>query len=1445
MKKKTKKHGWMRLCLALLICSLAPPAVAQTAPAVGKAYRFVNVSTGLVMSNGDNGNNDTKITLVAEDESSKGQVWSLMDVKAAENVFVLYNSHYGKAMDMALQAADKGVLLQWDMSASNANQQFKIKAVEGLEDTYQLLYAADGSMAATATSVNGVKMETDLTSTASYFKLKEAGEADPLTAPVVGFNYVITHKASGKVLSNRGSGDNNAWIYVDDYIEDETAQIWQMETVSTPAGYFILYNKVYRKAIDVALSGSRHPLQWSLKNSYDANQCANIIPVSGQEGVYQIKYTRSGVSYYLAAAANGNTSVTTSADDENTWFTFRCVPTPPDPPKNDWENEEVFAINKEPGHATYMPYASLARMRADQDHYNRPWEDAKNAEMLTLNGLWKLNYVDNPGKRPKEEEFWGDNADVTAWDTITVPSCLEMKGYGVPLYINVNYPFDDNPPYIKMKNGLTNSVGSYRRTFSLPEGWDSKRVFLHFDGIYSGAYVWVNGQYIGYTQGSCNDAEFDVSEALRTGENNISVQVFRWTDGSYLEGQDMFHMSGIYRDVYLFATPKTYVRDHYITSDLDASSSYTSGSMQVELTVNNREEKAAEKTVEVSLIAPDGTKVGETKSALFAFDDGEDEKTTTVTFDGLSGLLPWTSETPNLYTVEVVQKDGGKEEMAFSTKYGFRHVEIDGPIVKVNGKRVYFKGANTQDTHPVHGRSIDVPTMLKDVTMMKQANMNIIRTSHYPRQAKMYAMFDYYGMYCMDEADVECHMNWNDNGERSGISNEESWKPQYVDRTVRMVLRDRNHPSVAFWSLGNESGGGTNFNATYNATRELDPRPIHYEGATRGGTKPTDIRSYMYQGVDQVESGVRGSTPYFLCEYAHAMGNAVGNLQEYWDVIEGSNSGMGGCIWDWVEQSVYDAQDIKDGTLTTNGIPRYKTGPDFGGPHQGNFVNNGLVSADRAWSAELTEVKRVYQNVRFGNMAGKKCTVRNAFAFINLDQFGLRYTVVENGVPGETGTMDLPSTNPGAMQTITIPYTTELKANTETLLNLEVYLKEATPWAEAGYVIATDQKTLRAYARKLGNVETAANNPLVFDDESNVWTRTYKNSNMEVTFTTEGKLSVWKVNGTSLIKQTPELYDYRWIENDSPYGSEIPYEKSNGITSRTADFAISDDGHTGTVTVNATGTKCNYKLVYTIYDNGTIDLKADFTPVYDALRRIGLSMEFPADFENVSYYARGPWSNYVDRRTGSYLGRYTTTVTDMFEAHPKPQTMGNRTDLRELTLTNGEGQGLYIETQGDVAFSTLHYDDKVMHDNLHGWDMSPGNVYAHFDYYQNGLGNASCGGDRASTLDKYKCPTSGTYTYTLRFTPVGLVSDGIDLPKTGLSACSVRYEKASDAVVCEGEMKADTEIAVYNLGGVKLAGVKLSAPRQSVSLSMGGQPHGSYLVTLKSAEGHRTHKFVK
>ena len=343
-------------------------------------------------------------------------------------------------------------------------------------------------------------------------------------------------------------------------------------------------------------------------------------------------------------------------------------------------------------------------------------------------------------------------------------------------------------------------------------------------------------------------------------------------------------------------------------------------------------------------------------------------------------MLLWTAETPNLYTVVVAQKDAaGNEENVFSTTYGFRHIEIKNGLVYINGERILFKGANLQDTHPVTGRTVDIETMLKDVMMMKQSNMNTVRTSHYPRQAKMYAMFDYYGLYCMDEADLECHKNWEDHKGTNGITDKESWRPQYIDRTVRMVLRDRNFPSIIFWSLGNESNGGANFTHTFNAVRALDDRIIHYEGATRAGTFPTELFSVMYPNITECQNDANNNNrqqPYFMCEYAHAMGNAVGNLKEYWDIIENSRYGIGGCIWDWVDQSILDAEDIKNGTTIVTevkgtaaahpaGLNKYRTGYDYPGPHQGNFVNNGLIAADRAWSPELTEVKKVYQYIKF------------------------------------------------------------------------------------------------------------------------------------------------------------------------------------------------------------------------------------------------------------------------------------------------------------------------------------------------------------------------------------------------------------------------------------------------------------------------------------------------
>ena len=527
------------------------------------------------------------------------------------------------------------------------------------------------------------------------------------------------------------------------------------------------------------------------------------------------------------------------------------------------EDETKFADRKEKAHATFVPYSSTASMQQD-DYYKFPWLTPKRANYLLLNGKWKFHYTaDWKQGKPEKDDFWADNADVSSWKELQVPLNWEMAGYDVPVYNNVGYPFENKPPFITAfkDNFDKNPVGSYRRNFNLPEGWETgRRVFLHFDGACSAIVVWVNGKYAGYSQGANTDADFDVTNLVRKGDNNVSVRVYRWSDGSYLEGQDMWHLGGIHRDVYLVATPKTFVADHYITSALN--SDYTSGNLNVDLTIDNAAKEKSEKTLEIELLDPQGESVAK-QSAQVAMTAKDAQKNCRLTIDNLTGLKAWTSEQPNLYTVIVRQKAGNKEEMVFSTKYGFREVTIKDKLVYINGKRVFFKGVNTQDIHPLYGHAIDVETMLRDVILMKQANVNTVRTSHYPRQAKMYAMFDYYGLYCMDEADVECHNN-------QSLSNNPTWRAAYVDRTERMVLRDRNHPSVVLWSLGNESGGGDNFQATYDKVKELLPGRdawVHYEGYNHGA-KYSDFGSDMYPRIEVVKKQMDGlhNKPYFICD---------------------------------------------------------------------------------------------------------------------------------------------------------------------------------------------------------------------------------------------------------------------------------------------------------------------------------------------------------------------------------------------------------------------------------------------------------------------------------------------------------------------------------------------------------------------------------------------------
>ena len=1386
-------------------------------------YRIENVANGKFLSNGDNVNNDARIIFANDNAASAGQEWAMYPTEV-DGVFSFVNPTSGKALDMA---PGVGYPVQWNYEPANPNQRFKIVAPG---DGYNRMANSSNPYEYLALSSDGYPMMlTEYPAENILYFFHNTGKQFSLANVYAGKSYVISNVATKNVLTVSADAALAALIDVKPYVDGDNSQTWR---VSNGKSGFILTSNSCNMSMDMFLNGDRTPLVYTTETS---NENQNVILEEAGEGYFYLTGLYKGTKYYIKVSGD-KLIASTGKDGDYSKFFFTMAA---GPKGNYWEDQYMYEENKEAVHATYIPYTSTDAMKSDVN-YEKAWLTPEKADYLSLNGIWKFNLVPEPSVRPGEEDFWGDGADVTAWDNIDVPSCWEMKGYDLPLYVNVEYAFLNNPPYIKNKvDGVgDNPVGSYRRTFDLPAGWDAKTVFLHFDGLYSAAFVWVNGQYVGYTQGGNNDHEFDVSAYVRTGENNICVQVFRWSDASYLEGQDMFHMSGLHRDVYLYATPKTFVRDHYITSTLN--SNYDGGSMNVALEVDNRTGVAASKAVEVELVAPDGTTVA-TKNANVEFAEGTSVANCNVLFDGLTSLLPWTAETPNLYTVIVRQKDAtGNEEMVFSTKYGFRHIEIKNGVVLINGQRVYFKGVNTQDSHPLYGRTMDIATMIKDVELMKQANVNLVRTSHYPRAAKMYAMFDYYGLYCMDEADVECHKSWSDKKDNS-ISSDASWQGQYVDRTVRMVIRDRNHPSIVFWSLGNESGIGVNFDVTYAATKALDSRPVHYEGYSNvNSAKNTDLDSKMYPDLAYTRNHCNnsiGGEPFFMCEYAHAMGNAVGNLQDYWDIIEGSNYGVGGCIWDWVDQSIYNPKAIKSGNLVKNGFPYYTSGYDYPGPHQGNFCNNGVITANRAWTAKLTEVKKVYQYVKFTYTSStKRLSIKNKYNFLNLNMFDLRYSILCDGKVVETSTVEMPSTAPGATASVTLDIATSFESGKEYLLNVELLKKDAEIWCEAGYPMATEQFVLQART-SLAAVQQAGD--VLTVSKSNGVSVT--NGNISFKLDAQGFVKEWIANGVQVLEpgRFPIYSNIRWIENESPYGNHNFGDATTSINSATVSSALSGDGLTCNIKVDVTHNKCPYVITYTVYANGVVDMNVVYTPQTNALRRVGLDMIFPAGYENVEYYAKGPWENYVDRHTGSFLGRYTTTVDDMFEMYAHPQSHGNRLDLRDLALVNPEnGNTIKIETDGQVSFSLSHYDQKqYLTPVLHPWELEKSDVvYATFDYMQRGLGNGSCG---PGTEYQYYCPYNQV-SHTLRVSTVNGSDTGVD--NVGSAASVVEYDLASQSLRCAG-LPEGAEISVVNFGGAQVN--KAIAVGGEAVVSLAGQPQGSYLAIIKNAGAVRTHKFLK
>ena len=1233
----------------------------------------------------------------------------------------------------------------------------------------------------------------------SYATYKSVSIVPPFTVPAYGSTYFICPADYPTRCFTVTTSNNDEQITVTTKSDSNNGQKWITKKGNYSTTYpWHIVNIMSSKALDMAGNNTKvMPLQWTSENDDkkgNANQEWMFDEVDATNHTYKIYVYTQNKTYYLTYdGTNGGKLGRTTDSSSATAFGFIKTDATSGGGGTSsngsfdvsWiSNQSKVSDHKEDAHATFIPYASVEQMKADAKHYAEPWQqpDETKAEYINLNGTWKFKYVAGTSSGPGSSEFQDKDYNDSNWDDIRVPLSWEMANYGKPVYTNVGYPFSNNPPNANVgmsQYGVTdnNATGFYRRTITIPETWKDKRVFVHFDGVYSAAVVWVNGKYVGYSQDSNTDAEFDITDFVTTGDNQLSVRVYRWCDGSYLEGQDMWHLSGIHRDVYLVATPKVFVSDHYITSSLNSDAK--SGSMSVKLTVDNRNNTSATKTLQVTLLDRDGKQIA-TGTQTYS---GTSTTEKTVTLSGLSNLHPWSAEDPYLYTVVVSQKnENGVEEMAFSTKYGFRNITKNGNLIYINGKRVYFKGVNTQDTHPEYGRAIDMETMLKDIKMMKQANVNTIRTSHYPRQPKMYAMMDAFGMYCVNEANVECHG-------KQGLASNSSWQTAITDREVRMVKRDRNHPSVLFWSLGNECGDATNFSSAKTEMKKYDnSRPIFYCNEDKN-VSYSDLHSNMYPTVDGTSSKSSGANgkPYFICEYAHAMGQAVGNLKEYWDVIEKSTGIIGGCIWDWVDQSIYDPARLVNGQKKSeNGFNYWVSGYDYnstsgvGMGFQGNFLNNGIVTPDRTWTGKLSEVKKVYQYVKFSdfNTSAKSVKIENKYAFmpISSDNFEIGYRVMKDGYLVENGKLEsFNSIAAGSSATVNLPIKTSVEGSAEYLVNVELRVEKPTKenvadwtsWAEEGYSIADAQFSLSKQDTSNGTAKgtdatmgfpvlpsyTSAGGSLKV--EGNTITGTDNNGKEYSISFSNGKMMSWTYDGKKLIAAGPDFNSYRDVDNDRWISSSFSNSSSLSVTS-----ALRKSGNNATMSVEGSATGCSYTTDYTFYPDGTVDMKVTFSPS-QSLARIGLGMQFAAGFENVEFYARGPRSNYSDRKTGSYLGRFTTTVDDMVDEMIHPQTFGDHEDLRELILTNKTvGVQLGVKVGGRASFSLSHYDETqwckgtntMWQTKLHWYDLTrDSQVYAHFDYMQRGLGNNSCGGDQ--TLSDYVCPSSDSCTYTLRFKP--------------------------------------------------------------------------------------------
>lgn len=1018
--------------------------------------------------------------------------------------------------------------------------------------------------------------------------------------------------------------------------------------------------------------------------------------------------------------------------------------------RNDWENPEVFQINREPARASFLPYAD--EVSAISDNYtNSPW-------YFSLDGKWKFSWSPTPDQRPKD--FYKEDFSTLHWKELQVPSNWELNGYGIPIYTNITYPFEKNPPFI---NHSDNPVGSYKKDFVLPENWKKRHVYLHFEAGTSAMYIWVNGEKVGYTENTKSPAEFNISKYLKPGKNSLAVEVYRWSDGSYLEDQDFWRLSGIDRSVYLYSTNNIRIADFFAKPDLD--SNYKNGSLNVDVSLKNLTAASINnQKLEAKLVDAAGKNIF-TKELKANF---EANKTQTVNFSqNVSSPKLWSSEAPNLYTLLLTLKnEKGAIIETVSTQIGFRKVELKAGQLLVNGIRLMVHGVNIHEHNPVTGHFQDEATMMKDIKMMKQLNINSVRCSHYPNNILWVKLCNKYGLFLVDEANIESHgmgvegqpLIWMNPKTNPGFLPE--WREAHLDRIYSLVERDKNAPSVILWSLGNESANGPVFHEAYKWIKKRDnTRLVQFEQAKEN--ENTDIICPMYPTIAHMkEYAARKEVnrPYIMCEYSHAMGNSNGNFQEYWDIIRSSKNMQGGFIWDWVDQGF----EMKDEA----GRKYWAYGGDMGSQNytnDDNFCHNGLVWPDRTPHPGAFEVKKVYQDILFEAVDIKNgiIEITNDFGFTNLNQYNFKYQILENGKIIKEGTMNV-ALNPKSKKQFKIDLPKlQSKESVEYLLNVFAYTKTGSEMLPQNFEIAREQFVIESDKYFAKAEET---NPSKIQDEKEAFVLSSDNVTVKISKTT-GLISYYSLKGEEYFKQYPEPNFWR-APTDNDIGNKMQiksnvWRTAGKNTSLENIQLVEENGKKYVVAkLKLNDVFSDYTIKYSLTSDGALEIVPSFKKgnnMLPEMPRFGMIFSLKNDLENLDYYGRGPLENYSDRNTAAFKGIYQSKVADQYVPYTRPQENGYKTDIRWFTLSSNTGKGLEIKGLQPLGISTLNnypddFDGGISKKNIHSSDIIPREeVVVCVDLTQRGLG-----GDNSWGLpphEQYQL-TQNEYSYGFVIKPI-------------------------------------------------------------------------------------------